>query len=322
MFTIYDYKLADVGYFINLDKSTDRLENVNNQIGHFKINGIERFPALTNQHIPQSSATDSHLAVFDLCLKNNIETIAVFEDDFQFSDQLMFMPGYRIDFYEYLSNIYTEITNNDWDIFLLGFNPRKKCIPISRNVSRVFKSTGAWAYLIKQKAYKYILETTNYGRDRLAIDDLLPYMTYQNFNCYASIVPLCNHGINFISTLQPSLGPINYSDWILGNYHKNMWNSFVTREETSDIIIDQIYDQSTIARNNVIRINNFDGNIQKLEAFEYSYKQHRQCLLELNGAYNNDIGYYINVESPNLFHIKQTLDSFHFKPQNYIDIEL
>jgi GR25 family glycosyltransferase involved in LPS biosynthesis len=322
MFTIYDYKLADIGYFINLDKSTDRLENVDRQIGHFRINGLERFPALTNQHIPQSSATDSHLAVFDLCLKNNFETIAVFEDDFQFSDQLMFMPGYSINLYEYLSTIYDEIINSDWDIFFLGFNPRKKCIPVSKNIARVFKSTGAWGYLIKKRAYTYLLNITNYGRDRLAIDDLLPYMTYNNFNCYASTVPICNHGINFISTLQPSLGPVNYSDWILGNYHKNLWNSVITRKMTSDEIISKIYTESDIARASIIRINNFDGNIQKLETFEYTNKEYRQCLLELNGVYNNDIGYYMNIESPNLFHLKQTIDTLQFRPKNYIDIEL
>lgn len=322
MFTIYDYKLADIGYFINLDKSTDRLENVNHQIRHFRINGLERFSALTNQHIPQSSATDSHLAVFDSCLKSNIDTVAVFEDDFQFSDELMFMPGYSIDFYTYLSSIYDELINSDWDIFFLGFNPRKKCIPVSKNIARVFKSTGAWAYLIKKRAYTHILETTNYSRDRLAIDDLLPMVTYKNFNCYASIVPLCNHGINFISTLQPSLGPINYSDWILGNYHKNLWNSVITRQSTAIEILDNIYFQSDIARSSIIRINNFDGNIKKLETFEYTHQEYRQCLLELNGAYNNDIGYYMNVESPNLFHLKSTLDLLQFKPNQYIDITL
>lgn len=125
MFSILNYILADTGFFINLDKSTERLNNVNKQIEHFNIQSLNRFPALTNKEIPQSSATDSHLKIFDWCSNNNIGTVAVFEDDFQFYMNLNILRNYNVLLEDYLSIIVNELQNTEWDVFLLGFNPKK-----------------------------------------------------------------------------------------------------------------------------------------------------------------------------------------------------
>lgn len=324
MFSILNHRLADIGFFINLDKSTERLDNVNKQINHFQIQGLNRFPALTNVSIPQASATDSHLKVFDWCDVRNIDTIAVFEDDFQFNNTLSVLRNYNISLQDYLDIIVNELNNTNWDVLFLGFNPKKPCIPISKYLCKVFKSTGAWGYLIKKSAYQFLLRTTNYSRDRLAIDDVLPMLTYNGFRCYASNVSICNHGTNFISTLQPDLGYIDYSEWILGNYHKHVWNGMeqYLDFDNLDSILSKLYNDTSVARNNIIDIDNFDGDINKLENFNYTHSMYRNCFINISPCNFPGLSYYTNTESKNLFHCKinnyQILDL----PTNTIQIKL
>lgn len=320
MFSIKDVPISQAGFFINLDTSTERLQNVNDQVSHFGIKGLERYPALTNHNIPQSSATDSHLAVFDHCLKNNIDTVTVFEDDFQFHDNVYGMRSYGEDLAVYLSSLMQSISSLDWDVIFLGFNPKKRCIPINTYLTRVFKSTGAWGYIINKKAYTRILETTNYSRDRLAIDDILPFMSYQGFNCFATIIPVCHHGVNFISTLQPSLGPIDYSEWILGNYHLNVWNGFNTSVSDIHDFGSYVYESTLLSRSNKINIKEFDNDITKLINFAYNYPDYSNCFIQLPDYISQDIRYYINIESSVLFHTREGFSSLTSVPQNDIDI--
>ena len=56
--------IADKGFFISLPESTDRLNNINDQIETFNIEGLINSVAIKNTDIPQSSPTVSHLKVF------------------------------------------------------------------------------------------------------------------------------------------------------------------------------------------------------------------------------------------------------------------
>lgn len=324
MFSILNYILADTGFFINLDKSTERLNNVNKQIEHFNIRSLNRFPALTNEEIPQSSATDSHLKIFDWCSNNNIGTVAVFEDDFQFYMNLNILRNYNVLLEDYLSIIVNELQNTEWDVFFLGFNPKKTCIPINKYLCKVFKSTGAWGYLIKKPAYQFLLNTTNYSRDRLAIDDLLPMLTYNGFRCYASNISMCNHGTNFISTLQPSLGYIDYSEWILGNYHQHIWNSMEQNLDFNnfDDVLTKLYNDTSIARESIIEINNFDGDINKLENFNITHTMYKNCFINISPCHFPGLSYYTNTEAKNLFHCKENKYNILDLPINTINIQL
>ena len=73
MCSIHNIKIADIGFFINLDSSIDRLKNINKQIKDFDIVNFHRFSALKDPHI-QSSATKSHFAILEDCLKHNYNT--------------------------------------------------------------------------------------------------------------------------------------------------------------------------------------------------------------------------------------------------------
>jgi GR25 family glycosyltransferase involved in LPS biosynthesis len=218
---ILGYKLSDSGYFINLSKSVDRLENVNNQIKKYDIKNLIRVEALTSEWI-QSSCTLSHRKVFEIAKSKNEKIISVFEDDFQINDNIRYHRN-NLDLNNVLSNITSEINSVEWDVILLGCNPTSKIIPVSKNFGLVNNSTGAWAYLIKQRAYEYILNNFNYNKDILAIDNILPLLNQRGFKTLTTIPMLVHHGIGFVSTLQPN-GPVNYTVWIEGSWDEHYYN--------------------------------------------------------------------------------------------------
>lgn len=243
MVEINGIKIADKGFYINLDSSTDRKENVENQIGKYNISGLERFSALTD---PATflSCTKSHLKLFKECEDNEVETLLVLEDDFQIYDMCK-INEHEFDFIETLSMVVDELKNIEWDVVLLGCNPKTYLIPVTNLLSLNYKSTGSWAYIIKKRAYKHILENSNYFKDYLAIDDWLGHLSNLDFKVYTTTPKLISHGVGFESTMRPS-GKVNYDTWIEGNYSyylfkdiksKNFINDFRFERETTVVIV-------------------------------------------------------------------------------------
>jgi GR25 family glycosyltransferase involved in LPS biosynthesis len=239
MITISNIKIADRGYYINLDDSTDRKANVESQIEKFNISGLERFSALTDP-ARFLSCTKSHLQIFK---ESEEETLLILEDDFQLFDKCK-INNREYDFIQTLSNVMEELKNVEWDVVLFGCNPKTYLIPVTNLLSKNFKSTGSWGYIIKKKAYKYISENSNYFKDYLAIDDWLCHVSNLNFNVYTTTPKLISHGIGFESTMMPS-GKVNYDAWIEGNYEyylykdvksENFVDDFKFERETTVII--------------------------------------------------------------------------------------
>lgn len=221
---IFGKKIADKGFFINLGKSSDRLNNVNSQIEKYKIEDLYRFEALTDELI-QSSATKSHRGVFELAKSEGLDVIFVAEDDFQINDECHYYNNKSKKFISVLNDVLRDIEKVEWDVILLGCNPKTSTYPITSNLATVNKSTGAWAYIIKKRAYEYILDNFNYRRDYLAIDDILPMLNFKGFTTLTTIPMMVSHAIGYVSTLQPR-GPVNYSQWIQGNYEMNLFSKY------------------------------------------------------------------------------------------------
>jgi len=221
MFSILDYNLAEEGFFIKLPQSKERLDHVNFQIDRYKIKNLNRFEALTDDlHV--FSCTKSHLEVFKNAKEKKLKTIFVAEDDFLIQETC-YHPKKRLPLIDVLNNITEEMKLVDWDVILLGCNPKSNTEKITNSLYKVYKSTGAWAYLIKETAYNYLLDNLNYKRDYIAIDDYLPLLNQKGFVTLTTVPMSINHGIGFVSTLQPN-GPVNYDLWIQGNYHNFIYN--------------------------------------------------------------------------------------------------
>lgn len=223
-FKILNNTFAEKGFFINLSDSKDRLNKVKSLIDKYQIENLERFEALTDEFI-QSSCTKSHLEVFKKALNENLEVIFVAEDDFDISDTCYNPLGEPINIEDALNDIHKDLQNQEWDVILLGCNPKTPMIPISKNLALIHKSTGAWGYLIKKKAYQYLIENSNYYRDLIAIDDYLPMLNEKGFITLAAFPMVIGHSIGFESTLQPR-GPVDYTSFIYGNYHKFLYDNF------------------------------------------------------------------------------------------------
>jgi hypothetical protein len=229
MFTINNKVFANRGYYINLDSSVDRKEQVEGLIIDFKISGLNRFTALQDSFI-QFSCTKSHLSVFQDASNNDLDVIFVAEDDF-FISEFLHTPysEEKVTFFETIDKVYEDLQNVDWDIIQFGCNPKAHLVPITNNLARNYSSTGAWAYLIKKDAYRYILQNSNYVRDYIAIDDYLPMMSKLGFVTLTTIPMSISHSVGFISTLQPR-GPVNYDSWINGSYDKFLYGHYKNRK--------------------------------------------------------------------------------------------
>jgi hypothetical protein len=254
-FSIGGNVFADKGFYINLERSVERKENVDNLINEFNIEGLLRFEALTDDMI-QFACTKSHLQVFRTCLENDIESVFVAEDDFNI-ENLLYQPNSEpIYFKDKIKLIKEDLENLEWDVFLFGCNPKTHLIPLTNNVAIINKSTGAWAYIIKKRAFEFLLQNLNYKRDYIAIDDYLPILNDNGFTTLTSIPLTINHAVGFISTLQPR-GPVNYTDWIKGNYHKFLFDNY----PSNDYIGNKIEKDLTICISGIFS----DNYIEKLD---------------------------------------------------------
>jgi len=239
MFSILGKSLADRGYYINLDSSLDRRENVERQIEKYSIDGLERFPALTADLLA-ASCTKSHLAAFKQADEDGIETLFVAEDDFDIRDPVFFpCTENSIAFNDYLYAVKDQLDTVNWDVFLLGYAPKCQLIPISHtdNLCRVPSSTGGWAYLIKRKAYNFILKHSHYMSDRIAIDDWLPLLGNHGFDVLGSYPFLIHHAVGYVSTLQPK-GQVDYNQMIDGYMYKYYdWEDKPSLSETLTVVV-------------------------------------------------------------------------------------
>lgn len=240
MFSINNINIADSGYYINLDESTERKEHIESLKIKYEITDLNRFTALKDE-FRQFSCTKSHLAVFEDALNKDLDSIFVCEDDMNISD-FCYLPKNpeKSNFNDLLPNIIEDLNSVEWDVLLFGCNPKSVLIPVKDTLAIVDKSTGAWAYLIKKRAYKFLLENLNYRRDLLAIDDFLPLLNDFGFTTLTTIPMVMSHSVGFISTLQPN-GPVNYTTWINGNYDRFLYDNY-----DKDFNIDRIEKYVTV----------------------------------------------------------------------------
>ena len=109
MIKFNEIKIADIGFYINLDKREDRKEKIENQLKDFKISGVERHSAFSEYNSNTLNCKRSHLQLFQKLLETDFETLLVLEDDCLFLDVLK-NEG---------DKIFNDINNTNWDIFWL-----------------------------------------------------------------------------------------------------------------------------------------------------------------------------------------------------------
>jgi GR25 family glycosyltransferase involved in LPS biosynthesis len=243
MFSINNHNLCDRGFYINLKSSTERDAFVKEQIEKYSIRDFHRFEARTDP-LHCYSCTKSHRAVFEEALSHNLDSIFIAEDDFEIYDNPKYFSTFAITLNNFLRSYSNFILSNNYDVLMFGCNPKEPILPINAGFGINSCSTGAWAYIIKNKPMKYILDNYCYIKDYQAIDDILPLLNNYGFKTLVTIPMLIGHRNGILSTLQPHIGKTHYQTWIEGNWHKNLY--------------EKIYNSSSI--NNIFDIYNYLNN--------------------------------------------------------------
>lgn len=152
---------VDLVIYINLDKRTDRRDEIENE---FKKLGIPESKILRWSAFEVSpgslGCSISHLAVLRhiATLPESIQTIIIFEDDFQFIEDLELVKKSLIKFLSYPRDI--------WDMILLSYGIRRSEY-VDELISRTYESYTTAGYMINRSALPRILENYRQGVEGL-----------------------------------------------------------------------------------------------------------------------------------------------------------
>jgi len=168
MVTINDIKIADLGFYINLDRRTDRKEHLEKNLKEYNITGVERQPARENTSTTQLNLVNTNFDLYKKFLSTDAETLLVLEDDCKF------LPSIKQDTKEVFENIH----NTEWDLFWVGGINRKPPIFYKNKCYQVSSPSYAQSYIIKRRMAEDMLNYFNPNWLNLGIDEMLCLFAY------------------------------------------------------------------------------------------------------------------------------------------------
>ena len=168
MVYIDNLKLADIGFYINLDKRTDRNNQLIKNLQEFNISGVVRQSARTDTDTPQLNLINTTFDIYNKFIQSDAETLLILEDDCKFLEP----------FLEKKEIIISDIYNTDWDLFWLGCVNRKQPIYYKNNCYNVSSTSYAQSYIIKRKMAEDILHYFENDWSNLNPDELLCLFAY------------------------------------------------------------------------------------------------------------------------------------------------
>lgn len=141
-------KNIDKIIYINLDKRTDRQEQIEKELNDFKL-PFERYPAIHNV-IGIIGCTQSHLNVFKLAKERNYKNILILEDDFTFTVSKDF-------FEEQLTYFFN--SNIDYDVCMISYylNSGEPSTEYPF-LTKIFEAQTASGYIVNSKYYDNLIE--------------------------------------------------------------------------------------------------------------------------------------------------------------------
>ena len=180
--------MADLGFYINLDRRTDRNERILEILKENNITGVERYSARHDKgKPPQESLVNTTFDIYKKFLSTDNETLLILEDD------CLFLPTIKENTKEIFENIYSL----DWDIFWLGGTNRKPPLYVANKCYQVSSPSYAQSYMIRKELCKYVLEHFENDWCNLGIDEMLCLAVY------GWEVAKNPFGLNFYKSEQP-----------------------------------------------------------------------------------------------------------------------
>lgn len=191
MITFYDRKIADGGFYINLDYRTDRKEKVLAQLSKYHIDGVERMPAVIKDQY--AGCGESHKNIIRLAIERNYDSVLALEDDFFIMDPPSTgRSDYKQSFKDSMMSYLNQADCIDWDVMFFGTILHAPLIKLSDNVGRIQKAKSAHAFIIKKQVYQDVLDWSYDKYDQL--DHYFFTTLQQKWKFISSYPLLINHG--------------------------------------------------------------------------------------------------------------------------------
>jgi hypothetical protein len=222
MVQINNTKIADIGFYINLDKRTDRNETLQKHLEEFEITGVERFSARSDNSAGQLNLINTTFDIYEKFLETDAETLLILEDDCKF------LPILK----EHSHNIFNDIYSCDWDLFWLGCVNRRSPIKYKNNCYQVSSTSYAQSYIIKRRMCQDILTHFKNNWAHLGVDELLTLFAYgvdlaknpNKYSFYQSDQPLNDFKTEYLCLCHTYALSTQY------NSYSDLWKHVTTLE--------------------------------------------------------------------------------------------
>ena len=137
-----------MSFYINLDSREDRREQFEEECKKMNIN-VERFSAIKT--FPGGiGCTESHLNVLKKARDLNLESVIIFEDDFQFLIS-------REEYDQILLNL-----PDNYDVVMLSYN-MKQSEPFNDMFGKVIEVQTTSGYIVHSRSYEKIINRVEQG---------------------------------------------------------------------------------------------------------------------------------------------------------------
>jgi glycosyl transferase, family 25 len=138
-------------FYINLNHREDRKKQILNQLSKMDIpiNKIYRIDAVHEKYNGHIGCAKSHIKTLEYAKKNNYKTVAVFEDDFVFTEskEIVFK---RIN--DFLNNF-----DGKWDVIQLTAVYKKLTDIKYEDIKKVERASTSSAYIINSRFYDKLI---------------------------------------------------------------------------------------------------------------------------------------------------------------------
>uniref|UniRef100_A0A6C0I0A0 Methyltransferase FkbM domain-containing protein n=1 Tax=viral metagenome TaxID=1070528 RepID=A0A6C0I0A0_9ZZZZ len=167
-------------FYINLNKRTDRKEEIENELFKYITpcicDNYERFPAIETAGFGILGCGQSHLAVLKLAKERNYNNVLILEDDFTFIIS-------KEDFKNELNAFFS--LNIDYDVCMLSYNIQKYEEYVFPNLYKIIEAQTASGYIVNSHYYDTLIEL--YESAMIELDRTKMHWVYANDQIWKSL---------------------------------------------------------------------------------------------------------------------------------------
>jgi glycosyl transferase family 25 len=139
--------------YINLNKRTDRREQIEKELNDFGLT-YERFEAIETKGFGILGCGLSHLGVLKLAKERNYENILIFEDDFTFLVS-------KEEFYTKINDFFN--LKMDYDVCFLSYNLIRQQTLENNVVNKILDCQSASGYIVHKNYYDKLIKLYEYA---------------------------------------------------------------------------------------------------------------------------------------------------------------